>query len=146
MLICGIHINPNIEDEDIRIDLINQVTYFLPHLLAHLSTLRARNQRWRLNPHILIGENRWRAQRYGVEDTLLDLGCTTLTPMSVLIEGLIKIVGEEAERLGCLPELLYLREIARRGTPLPASAAFTAMRGRRANPSRTPYVQSHETL
>ncbi len=34
MLICGMHIHIGIEEEDLRIDLMNQVTYFLPHLLA----------------------------------------------------------------------------------------------------------------
>ena len=37
MLICGMHVHVCIEDEDLRIDLFNQLTYFLPHLLA-LST------------------------------------------------------------------------------------------------------------
>ena len=37
MLICGMHVHAGIEDEDMRIDLMNQVRYFLPHLLA-LST------------------------------------------------------------------------------------------------------------
>lgn len=36
-LISGMHIHAQIEDEDLRIDLMNQVAYFLPHLLA-LST------------------------------------------------------------------------------------------------------------
>ncbi|MCH8051807.1 MAG: carboxylate-amine ligase [Chloroflexi bacterium] len=37
LLICGMHVHVGIEDEDLRIDLMNQVLYFLPHLLA-LST------------------------------------------------------------------------------------------------------------
>ncbi len=34
MLICGMHVHVAIEDEATRIDIFNQVTYFLPHLLA----------------------------------------------------------------------------------------------------------------
>ncbi|MEZ5913156.1 MAG: carboxylate-amine ligase [Paracoccaceae bacterium] len=34
MLICGMHVHVGIPDEDLRIDLVNQLTYFLPHLLA----------------------------------------------------------------------------------------------------------------
>lgn len=34
MVICGMHIHIGIEDEDLRIDLMNQMSYFLPHLLA----------------------------------------------------------------------------------------------------------------
>ncbi|MEM8952377.1 MAG: carboxylate-amine ligase [Pseudomonadota bacterium] len=37
MLICGMHVHAAVEDEELRIDLMNQATYFLPHLLA-LST------------------------------------------------------------------------------------------------------------
>ncbi len=37
LVICGLHVHVGIVDEDLRIDLMNQVSYFLPHLLA-LST------------------------------------------------------------------------------------------------------------
>ncbi len=34
LLICGCHVHVAIEDEDLRIDLMNQAAYFLPHMLA----------------------------------------------------------------------------------------------------------------
>ena len=34
MLICGMHVHVGVADEALRIDLCNQLTYFLPHLLA----------------------------------------------------------------------------------------------------------------
>jgi len=34
MLICGMHVHVAIEDEEMRIDIFNQIAYFLPHLLA----------------------------------------------------------------------------------------------------------------
>ena len=34
LLICGMHVHVGIEDEALRIDLFNQASYFLPHLLA----------------------------------------------------------------------------------------------------------------
>ena len=37
LLICGMHVHVGIDDADLRIDLMNQVRYFLPHLLC-LST------------------------------------------------------------------------------------------------------------
>ena len=37
LLICGMHVHVGIDDDELRIDLMNQVSYFLPHLLA-LST------------------------------------------------------------------------------------------------------------
>jgi len=34
LLICGMHVHVGIEDNELRIDMMNQLSYFLPHLLA----------------------------------------------------------------------------------------------------------------
>ena len=34
MLICGMHVHVGINDDDLRIDLMSQLSYFLPHLLS----------------------------------------------------------------------------------------------------------------
>lgn len=34
LVICGMHVHIGIEDDSLRIDLMNQAAYFLPHLLA----------------------------------------------------------------------------------------------------------------
>jgi glutamate---cysteine ligase / carboxylate-amine ligase len=34
MMICGLHVHVGIDDNELRIDLMNQLTYFLPHMLA----------------------------------------------------------------------------------------------------------------
>jgi len=34
LLICGMHVHVGIEDNELRIDLMNQMSYFLPHMLA----------------------------------------------------------------------------------------------------------------
>ncbi|KPP98413.1 MAG: carboxylate-amine ligase YbdK [Bacteroidetes bacterium HLUCCA01] len=34
LLICGMHMHVGLEDDDLRIDLMNQLSYFCPHLLA----------------------------------------------------------------------------------------------------------------
>ncbi len=215
MLICGCHVHVGIENPDLRVDLMNQVAYFLPHMLAlscsspfwegedtslasyrltvfdalprtglpdrmasyaeyrrmvdhlvaagciedatkiwwdirpsdkfptleqrvtdvcslvsdaatlaaifqstlaFLFRLRARNQRWRIYPATLIGENRWRAQRYGCKGELVDHGRVTLAPLADLVEELIDLVGDDAEALGCRRELVHARRIADRGT------------------------------
>jgi len=215
LLICGMHVHVGIEDEDSRIDLMNQVKYFLPHLLA-LSTsspfwqgvntglmsyrltvfdalprtgvperfdsfgeyqrlvqrlveagliedaskiwwdvrpsarfptlemrmtdictrlddtltiaalyvsllsmlwrLRTMNQRWRIYPLLCVEENRWRAQRYGPTDTLVDFGLGRQVPYADLLEEIIALVTPDAERLGCLDDVLRAREIVARGT------------------------------
>lgn len=34
LVICGMHVHVGISDEELRIDLMNQLSYFLPHVLA----------------------------------------------------------------------------------------------------------------
>ena len=215
MLICGMHVHAGIEDENLRIDLMNQASYFLPHLLA-LSTsspfwaghdmgmkcarlaifdsmprtgipdlydswgeyqrmikgmidvgvmedsskiwwdmrpsarfptlemritdvctrledalciaamyqcilrmlvrMRMKNTRWRLYPKIMIEENRWRAQRYGVTRDMIDLGRGTAVPFASLIEEMIEMLMEDAQALGCVKELQHARTILQRGS------------------------------
>ena len=214
-VISGMHVHVAVEDEDLRIDLMNQVTYFLPHLLAlstsspfwnghatglkayrravadelprsgspefleswrdwqrlveiladtglvedatqiwwdvrpsakhptlelritdicteaedaltiasiyqcllrHLWRLRVRNQSWRVYRRILIEENKWRAQRWGVEAELADFAAGRLKPMRELVEELIGLLREDAAELGCLPELEHARAMVTGGT------------------------------
>lgn len=215
LVICGMHVHVGIEDDDLRIDLLDQAPYFLPHLLA-LSTsspfwqgtqtglksyrlsvfdelprtgiphsfssyseyertiglmisagliedatkiwwdmrpsarfptlemrvtdvcpliedaiaiaalyqcilrllyrLRRQNQRWRHYPPFLIRENRWRAQRYGVEEGMVDFGKGALVPFSHLLEELFELVAEDAAYFGCTAEVTHARTILRRGT------------------------------
>ena len=215
LLICGMHVHVCVEEEDLRIDLMNQVLYFLPHLLAlstsspfwhgldsglksyrtsvfralprtgmpdefsdwsdyrrHVAVLtnvgvvedatklwwdlrpsdryptlemrasdictsiddamtiaaiytsllsmlyRARlsNQRWRIYSRMLINENVWRAQRYGISDSLIDFAKGQLVPYPDLLEEIIDLVGEDADELGCRAEVEHARVILARGT------------------------------
>ncbi len=215
LLICGMHVHVGIEDDDLRIDLFNQISYFLPHLLAltasspfwngsmtglkayrlsvfdelprtglpepfdswgeyrrmvnllvdakiipdatmiwwdlrpsekfptlemricdvcprledaiavamlyrcilrMLFRLRRDNQRWRSYPTFLIRENRWRAQRYGVGNTMIDFGRGEMMPFADLIDELIEHVMEDAMALDCVNEVNHCRIIAQKGT------------------------------
>lgn len=215
MLICGMHVHVGIQDEALRTDLMPQLSYFLPHLLAlsasspfwqgddtglasyrltifdnlprtglppqfsswaeyerttgtlidlgiiedttkiwwdlrpshrfptletrimdvcprlehtlalaallqsitrMLCRLRAGNLRWREYDRFLIGENRWRAQRYGTTEGLIDFGERRIRPMSDLVNELIGMVSEDADALGCLREVSQLRDIVENGT------------------------------
>ncbi len=92
------------------------VTALFQSLIATLHRLRTNNQSWRRYRQLLIEENKWRAQRYGVSGSLADFGCRRLKPFADLIDELIEIVGDEAERLGCLTEVKHTRQIAADGT------------------------------
>ncbi|MFU8898323.1 MAG: carboxylate-amine ligase [Roseinatronobacter sp.] len=215
MLISGTHVHVGLPDDDLRIDIMRQMTYFLPHLLA-LSTsspfwggqdtglnsyrltifdnlprtglppdfvshaeyrrsvdmiinagliedttkiwwdirpsarfptlearicdvmpvmehtltiaalvqsitrmlveLRRRNQRWRIYDRFLIAENRWRAQRYGPREGLLDIGKGAVVPMGQLVTELIELLEADAMVLGCLNELRAAQDILAQGT------------------------------
>ncbi len=215
LLICGMHVHVGIDDEDLRVELMNQVTYFLPHLLAlsgsspfwhgvdtglksyrtavfrsmprtglpdefnswsdyqhHIEVLvgtgviedasklwwdirpssryptlemrstdictrvddalaiaaayqsllamlyrlRTENRRWRTYSRMLIQENNWRAQRYGVDQSLIDFGRGELVAMSDLAQELIEIVRTEATDIGALGHLERIRTIVEEGT------------------------------
>jgi carboxylate-amine ligase len=65
---------------------------------------------------MLINENRWRAQRYGLDDGLVDFGKGEIVPCADLIEELIALTSEDAEALGCTDELNHIGEIVKGGT------------------------------
>lgn len=85
-------------------------------ILRMLIRLRQRNQRWRIYPRMLMDENRWRAQRYGVTRGLIDLSRGEQIAYPVLIEELIGTLEEEARALGCFAEVQHARTILDRGT------------------------------
>ncbi len=215
LLICGMHVHVGVDDDELRNDLLNQVSYFLPHLLA-LSTsspfwqgrhtglrsyrlsvfdelprtglpekfdsfgeysrhvdslvsagviedsskiwwdirpsarfptlevrisdictrldhgitvaaiyacllsmlrrLRRNNQRWRVYANMLIQENRWRAQRYGTDEGLVDFGRGDIVPYAELLEEILELLAEDAERLGCVDEINGARDILKDGS------------------------------
>jgi len=215
MVICGMHVHVGIDDDELRIDLMNQASYFLPHLLA-LSTsspfwqgaltglksyrlsifddlprtgipqqfsgfgeyertidvlikagliedaskiwwdlrpssrfptlevriadvspllddtiaiaslylcilrmlyrLRRQNQRWRYYSSFLINENRWRAQRYGGDEGLVDYGRGEIIPFAGLLKELLELIHEDATHFGCIDEISHTLTIARKGT------------------------------
>ena len=81
-----------------------------------LYRLRKANQRWRLYPRGLVRENRWLAQRYGTDGELVDFGKGQRVPYGELVEEIIALVGEDAERFGCVAEVEHARDIVARGT------------------------------
>jgi carboxylate-amine ligase len=78
--------------------------------------LRRTNRRWRYYTPFLVMENRWRAQRYGVTDRMVDFGRGQLIDMPVLVEEILELVAEDAVALDCVEEVYHCRKILRRGT------------------------------
>ena len=215
LLICGMHVHVGLDDDELRVDFMQQATYFLPHILA-LSTsspfwhgrhtglrsyrlsvfdemprtglppsfdswaeyrrhvdvlvqaavieddsklwwdlrpssryptlemriadvcttaahgaslaawfqsilwmlhdLKCHNQRWRSYSNMLVQENRWRAQRYGIDAGMIDFGIGQIVPFPDLVEEAMELLSPAARELRCLDELLGVRAIIESGT------------------------------
>jgi carboxylate-amine ligase len=85
-------------------------------ILHMLWRLRRNNQRWRQYAPMLISENIWRAQRYGVEGSLMDYGQGVLVPYRDLVEEMIDMIRPDAEDLGCVEAVEHARTIVEVGT------------------------------
>ncbi len=85
-------------------------------LLRMLWRLKRNNQRWRKYSNMLIQENRWRAQRYGVDEGLVDFGRGEIVPYAELLDEIIALTAEDAEALDCVEQMAHAREIVQRGT------------------------------
>jgi carboxylate-amine ligase len=85
-------------------------------LIAMLDDLRMSNRKWRIYSRMLISENSWRAQRYGVDEALIDFGRSELVPMPILVDELIDIVRDEAVALGSMAQIERARSIVADGT------------------------------
>ena len=85
-------------------------------LLRMLWRLKLENRRWRSYANFLVSENLWRAQRYGISDTLIDFGQGEMVPFPDLVEEIIELVRPDAEALDCITEVEHARTICQRGT------------------------------
>jgi carboxylate-amine ligase len=81
-----------------------------------LYRLKCNNQRWRKYTRMLVRENRWRAQRYGIDEGLIDFGRGEIVPYADLLEEIIEITAVDADELGCVDEIAHARQILTRGT------------------------------
>jgi len=85
-------------------------------ILHMLYRLRQDNQRWRRYSPMLINENRWRAQRYGIDQGLVDFGRGCIVPYPELLEEILGLLAVDAQALDCEHEVQHARTILERGT------------------------------
>ncbi len=64
----------------------------------------------------IANENKWRAQRYGIHGSFVDLEAQAAVSVRDALEALIALVADDAQALGCLDALLHLRTIPDAGT------------------------------
>lgn len=84
--------------------------------VAWLYDLRTRNISFRLYPRSLIDENKWRAERYGLDGKLIDFGKEQQLPARNLVRELLRLLDPYAERLGSRREIDYLYTVVEAGT------------------------------
>lgn len=105
-----------ITDVATRIDDAIAIAALYVCLCRMLYRIRRSNQTWRSYPVFLLEENRWRAQRYGVEGSLIDFGRGELVPYADLLEEILALVAEDAAALDCEAEVRHARAIVGHGT------------------------------
>ncbi len=65
---------------------------------------------------LLINENRWRAQRYGLDESFIDPTTATVMPAAAIIERVLAYIRDDAEFFDCVAEVEHARAIVSRGT------------------------------
>ena len=115
--------NPRIGTLEIRVadicttvDEAMCIVALIQSLVAKLLKLRANNQSWRLYRSELIGENKWRAARYGIEGSLIDFGVEQAKPVPVLWDELLEFIDDVVPTLGTRREVEYVHTILKNGT------------------------------
>ena len=105
-----------ISDVCTRLDDAIAIAALYRCLLRMLWRLKRANQRWRRYAAMLVNENRWRAQRYGIDEGLVDFGKGRIVPYADLLDEIIELVAEDAKAFGCEAEVAAARDILTRGT------------------------------
>jgi carboxylate-amine ligase len=83
---------------------------------AKLLRLRERNLGFRKYLPALIGENKWRAMRYGIDGMLIDFGKQCEIPMRQLALELLEFVDDVVDELGSRQAVEYVHQILEAGT------------------------------
>ncbi|MEP1208250.1 MAG: carboxylate-amine ligase [Rhizobiaceae bacterium] len=85
-------------------------------LFRMLFCLRRSNQRWREYDRFLVEENRWRAQRYGMSEGLIDFGRGEVVSFGELLHELVELLLPHAKALNCVDEVTGSVSILQSGT------------------------------
>jgi len=100
-----------------RVDEAVCIAAILQALIAKLWKMRRDNTTFRVYPHDLIDENKWRAVRYGLDGKLIDFGKQTECPARDLIRELIEwFLGDIVDELGTRKEVEYAYRILGEGS------------------------------
>ncbi len=102
-------------------------------VVAWLVDLRARNISFRLYPRSLIEENKWRAERYGLDGMMIDFGKERQLPARTLVRELLRVIAPYLDRLGSRREVDHLYTVIERGTSADRQRRVFLQHGGKAN-------------
>jgi carboxylate-amine ligase len=103
-------------DGQTRLASVAALTALIQSVVATLAGRFDRGEAIAVQPVTLIGENKWRACRYGLETDLVDLEHDTERPAREAVLELAELAAPAARRLGCADELDEVERICARGS------------------------------
>ena len=123
MIWWDLRFNPKFNTLEVRIPdactLVDEavlVVALVQIVTVRLLKLHRRNLSWRPYRRHHIVENKWRAMRYGLADSLIDFGKKALVPAREVMIGGLKRDLEIAAELDILEDMHYLQTILENGT------------------------------
>jgi carboxylate-amine ligase len=102
-------------DAQTRLENVAALVALIQSLTATLAERYERDGKLEIQPVTLIGENKWRAARYGLDADLVDLGRDEERPARESLRELAALAEPAARRLGCADELALLDDLLERG-------------------------------
>jgi carboxylate-amine ligase len=102
-------------DAQTRIESVGALVALIQSLVATLAERYERDGALEIQPVTLIGENKWRAARWGLEAHLVDLGRDEERPAREALLELADLAEPAARRLGCTEELALIESLLARG-------------------------------
>jgi glutamate---cysteine ligase / carboxylate-amine ligase len=102
-------------DAQTRLETVAALVALVQSLAATLVDRYDRAGVLELQPVTLIAENKWRAARYGLDATLVDLARDEERSARDALRELLELASPAARRLGCADELRLLEELLARG-------------------------------
>jgi glutamate---cysteine ligase / carboxylate-amine ligase len=116
-------------DAQSRLSSVAGIVALVQSLVAHLSERHEREGPLPIQPVTLIGENKWRAARYGLDAELVDLERDVERPARQALLELVERASPYARRLGCASELAEVERICSRGSGAEEQRAVHARDG-----------------
>jgi carboxylate-amine ligase len=99
-----------------RVDECIALAATMQAFIVKFYKLFEQNMTFRVYRRALINENKWRAQRWGLEGKLIDFGKKAEVETKALVHEMVAFVDDVVDELGSRKEVEYLLHIAEHGS------------------------------